>query len=151
MQNFSENFLLGSILENKVILPFIRVKEPFIDADDIAEVAVQVLIDKIPSNKLYELTGPELISFENAVTKIAAVTKRDITYKELPVDDYVDILRSSLIPEEFIAMIKYLLTETLDGRNEYTTQDIGSLLGRKAGDFDNYVVKTYQTGIWNNV
>ncbi|TIN30605.1 MAG: NmrA family transcriptional regulator, partial [Mesorhizobium sp.] len=38
-QNFSEGFLIESILEGEVTLPVGAVGEPFVDVDDIADVA----------------------------------------------------------------------------------------------------------------
>lgn len=151
MQNFSESFLLDSILQNEVILPTIKANEPFIDVDDIADVAVQALTNNIDSQRIYELTGPDLLNFETTISKIAAISKRKISYQEVPMDEYGSILRSYQIPEDFIQMIKHLFTETLDGRNEYTTTVTEKLLGRKAGSFDDYLLKAYKTGVWNNV
>ena len=42
-QNFSENFLLEPVLDGFVALPQSEVQIPWVDADDIAEVAVEVL------------------------------------------------------------------------------------------------------------
>jgi uncharacterized protein YbjT (DUF2867 family) len=150
MQNFSEGFLLDSILGDHVVLPIINAKEPFVDTDDIADVVVQAITSDSHSKKIYELTGPELLSFENAVSKIAGITKRNISYHEVPMDEYVTILETYGLPGDFIALIKYLFTEVLDGRNESVINDIEKVLGKKAGTFESYVAKTFQTGVWNN-
>jgi uncharacterized protein YbjT (DUF2867 family) len=150
MQNFSEGFFLDSILANEMVLPKTNSKEPFINVDDIADVVVSALVNDIHSKKIYELTGPELLTFENAVSKIAGVKKQNILYQEVSIDEYVEMLRSYQLPEDSIWLIKYLFTEVLDGRNESVTNDIEKVLGRKAKDFDNYVVETLETGIWNN-
>lgn len=150
MQNFSEGFFLDSILANEMVLPKTNSKEPFINVDDIADVVVSALVNNIHSKKIYELTGPELLTFEKAVSKIAGVKKQNILYQEVSIDEYVDMLRSYELPEDSIWLIKYLFTEVLDGRNESVTNDIEKVLGRKAKDFDNYVVETLETGIWNN-
>ena len=150
MQNFSEGFFLDSILANEMVLPKTNSKEPFINVDDIADVVVNTLVNDIHSKKIYELTGPELLTFENAVSKIAGVKKQNILYQEVSIDEYVDLLRSYQLPEDSIWLIKYLFTEVLDGRNESVTNDIEKVLGRKAKDFDNYAIETLETGIWNN-
>jgi uncharacterized protein YbjT (DUF2867 family) len=66
MQNFSESFFLEPILYSEVVLPTIKSPEPFVDADDIADVAVAALTNKHHSHKIYELTGPVALSFESA-------------------------------------------------------------------------------------
>lgn len=148
MQNFSENFLLDSILNNELVLPIINATEPFVDADDIADVAVACLIDSDHNSKIYELTGPELLSFEKATKIISSKLNRAISYSEIPMENYKDALKSFQLPEDFIWLINYLFTEVLDGRNEYLSEDISLVLGRKPTTFDEYVIKTIKTGVW---
>ena len=87
MQNFSESFLLDSILGNKVILPVIKSLDPFVDADDIADVAVSALTNSKHNFKIYELTGPELLSFESATAIIAKELNREIAYSAINMED----------------------------------------------------------------
>jgi uncharacterized protein YbjT (DUF2867 family) len=148
MQNFSENFLLDSILSNEVILPIIRALEPFVDADDIADVVVAALTDSKHSHKIYELTGPELLSFQSATAKIATASKRQISYNEINMNEYLAMLKSYKLPDDFIWLIQYLFTEVLDGRNESLTNDIENILGRKPTSFNEYATKTAKTGVW---
>ena len=57
MQNFSEDYMLDHVLSGEVRLPAGDVPTPFLDADDIADVAVAALTDSRHVGKLYELTG----------------------------------------------------------------------------------------------
>ena len=66
-QNFSESYFLDDVLSGEVALPASTTKEPFVDADDIADVAVAALIDDRHIGELYELTGPRLLGFDDAV------------------------------------------------------------------------------------
>ena len=70
-QNFSESYFLDYLLEGEVALPAGDTGEPFVDADDIADVAVAALTDDRHIGQLYELTGPRLLSFAEAVAEIA--------------------------------------------------------------------------------
>ncbi len=148
MQNFSENFLIDGILSNEMVLPTIKSLEPFVDADDIADVVVASLTNSKHSNKIYELTGPELLSFKSVTAQIAAALNRQIVYNEISINDYVATLKSFQLPDDFIWLIQYLFTEVLDGRNESLTNDIENILGRKATSFEEYISKTIKTGIW---
>lgn len=148
MQNFSESFLLDSILANEVVLPVITAKEPFIDAEDIADVAVSALLDNGHAGKIYELTGPELLSFQEATARIARATGRLIAYREIYMKEYTAALKSYQVPDEQIRLMEYLFTEVLDGRNESLTDDVERVLNRKPTGFDAYVSKTMQTGVW---
>ena len=71
-QNFSEGAWLDEVLAGTVALPVDHVQEPFVDADDIADVAVAALTEDRHVGQLYELTGPRLLSFRDAVAEIAA-------------------------------------------------------------------------------
>lgn len=148
MQNFSESFLLDSIVNSEVVLPTVKASEPFVDADDIADVAVKVLTEPDHSTKIYELTGPELLSFETAVSTIARALNRKISYTAIGMDEYVAALKSYQLPEDFIWLIKYLFSEVLDGRNQWLSTDIQNLLGRRPATFEEYVTKTAKTEIW---
>jgi uncharacterized protein YbjT (DUF2867 family) len=149
MQNFSEHFLLDSILNNEVVLPVVKATEPFVDTDDIADVAVEALIHKHHSNKIYELTGPELLSFKSAISQIAAALNRNISYTEVGINEYVSMLKSYQVPDDFISLIQYLFTEVLDGRNESISDDVKNVLGRPPVSFSTYIDKTVKTGIWD--
>lgn len=80
-QNFSEiPFLRDAVLSGEVVLPAGDGREPFIDADDIAAVAVALLIGDGHVGQTYELTGPRLLSFGMAVEEIAKATGRNLRY-----------------------------------------------------------------------
>lgn len=151
MQNFSESFLLDSILKGEVVLPVIQSLEPFVDADDIADVAVAALTDQKHSGKIYELTGADLMSFQSATSQIAAALNRTIAYTEISMQDYVAALKSYQLPDDYIELIQYLFTEVLDGRNESLTSDIENVLGRKPTTFSEYVFKTAKNGVWKTL
>ena len=70
-QNFSEDHLREPVLAGEVALPVGDVPEPFVDADDIADVAVAALTEDGHAGELYELTGPRLLTFADAVGEIA--------------------------------------------------------------------------------
>src|SRR5690606_23415172 len=58
MQNFSEGYLLEPVRDGVIALPAGDVAEPFVDAGDIADVAVAALTEDRHAGRLYELTGP---------------------------------------------------------------------------------------------
>jgi uncharacterized protein YbjT (DUF2867 family) len=150
-QNFSESFFLEPILAGFVALPKADVLEPFIDADDIAEVVTEALLNEKHNGQTYELTGPRLLTFKNAVAEIAKITDKEIIFQPLELDEYLNMLREYQIPEDEIWLINYLFAEVLDGRNSSITNDIEKVLGRKAADFSAYVQNTAKSGIWNEI
>jgi uncharacterized protein YbjT (DUF2867 family) len=147
-QNFSENYLLEPILAGEVALPAPDVGEPFVDADDIADAAVAALTEDKHVGQLYELTGPKLLTFAEAIAQVARASNRQIRYVQIPMEDYVAALEQAQLPAEFIALIKYLFTEVLDGRNAYVTDGVQRALGRAPRDFGEYARQAAASGAW---
>jgi uncharacterized protein YbjT (DUF2867 family) len=148
-QNFSESYLLEPLLAGEVALPAGPVGEPFVDADDIADVAVAALTEDRHVGQLYEVTGPRLWTFAEAVAEIARVAHRHIRYVQVPVAEYAAMLRAAQLPSEFVSLITYLFTEVLDGRNAWVADGVTRALGRAPRDFADYVRETAATGVWN--
>ncbi|MCW0000951.1 NAD(P)H-binding protein [Pararhizobium sp. YC-54] len=150
-QNFSETFFLEGIQSGELVLPVGNVKEPFIDADDIADIAVAALTEPGHAGKTYEVTGPRLLTFGDAVAEIARQTGRDIRFTTVDIGDYVAMLEQEQIPADYIWLIRYLFTSVLDGRNETTTDGVAQALGRPPRDFADYVRETAATGVWEDL
>jgi uncharacterized protein YbjT (DUF2867 family) len=148
-QNFSEGYLLDTVLAGDVVLPTGNVGEPFVDADDIADVAALVLSEPGHAGKLYELTGPRLLTFAEAVGEIANATGRDIRYVQVSHEEYAAGLVEAHIPPELVSFIGYLFKEVLDGRNASTADGVVRALGRAPRDFTDYARNTAATGVWN--
>jgi uncharacterized protein YbjT (DUF2867 family) len=148
-QNFSENYLLDPVLSGEVVLPVGDVAEPFIDADDIADVAVAALTEDGHAGQLYELTGPRLLTFAQAVTEIARATGREIRYVQISPEAYVSALEAEGVPADFVWLVNYLFTTIMDGRNAYLKDGVRRALGREPRDFADYARETAATGVWN--
>jgi len=148
-QNFSEGYLLGPVVSGHVVLPVAAVGEPFVDADDIADVAAAVLTQAGHTGQIYELTGPRLLTFAEAVAEIAAATGRPIGYTAVPAADYAEALAGEGVPAEVIELLTYLFSTVLDGRNAHLGDGIQQVLGRPARDFADYARDATGTGIWN--
>lgn len=147
-QNFSESFLLDPIVAGEVALPAGDVGEPFVDAEDIADVAVAALTEDGHAGRIYEVTGPRLWTFAEAVAEIARATGRDIQYIQVPIEAYVAALEQAQLPPDIVAIIRTLFTEELDGRNESLADGVTRALGRPPRDFADYVRRTAATGVW---
>lgn len=148
-QNFSEGFFLNDILAGRIVLPRVASPEPFVDADDIADVVVKCLLDDKHNTKTYELTGPELLTFEQAIHHVASASANRLEYEEMPMDAYEEMMRSYHVPEDQLWLIRYLFTEVLDGRNASITNDVELVLGRKARSFSQFAAESASLGIWS--
>ena len=149
MQNFDENYLLEPILAGEVALPSGNVPEPFVDADDIADVAVAALTEGGHAGEIYELTSPRLLTFEEAVGEIAKATGREIRFVPVSLEEYESMLAEADVPPEFLSFLTYLFGEVLDGRNAHLTEGVRRALGREPKDFKDYARDVAATGVWS--
>ncbi|RDY59253.1 NAD(P)H-binding protein [Flagellimonas nanhaiensis] len=149
-QNFSESFFLEPILHGFVALPHADVQVPYVDADDIADVAVKVLLDDDHNGAIYELTGPRLLTFKEIVSEIAEASGREIAFTPISLPAYIKIMEEQGVPADYVWLINYLFSEVLTNPdNHFVKHDIEKVLGRKPIDFSDYVKKTVMTGVWN--
>ncbi len=147
-QNFSEDYLLDPLRRGEVALPVRDVAEPFVDAGDIADVAVAALAQDGHAGQLYELTGPRLLTFQEAIAEIAEVTGREIRFVPVTIGEYSSWLVEAGLPPDFIGLLTYLFTEVLDGRNAHLADGVRRALGREPRDFSDYVREAAATGVW---
>jgi uncharacterized protein YbjT (DUF2867 family) len=146
-QNFSEGAWLDEVRAGTVTLPVDDAQEPFVDADDIADVVVAALTDDRHVGRVYELTGPRLLSFRDAVAEIAAAAGRDIGFASVSMDDYTAMLTEYGLPQDFIWLLNHLFTEVLGSKTELA-DGVQQALGRKPKDFADYARKAAATGVW---
>ena len=146
-QNFNEGHLLGPVLSGEVALPVGDVLEPFVDVDDIADVAVEALTDERHAGQLYELTGPRLLSFADAVRNVAEVSGREIEYVPISSELYRAALTEHAGPE-LANLLTDLFSEVLDGRNSWLGEGVQKALGREPRDFADFCRASAATGVW---
>ena len=125
---------------------------PYVDTDDIAEVAVAALLNEEHNEKIYQLTGPRSLTFKQVIKEISEVTGRDIAFTQIALPAYVNVMKQQGVPVDFVWLIEYLFSEVLGNpSNSEITNDIEYVLGRKPKDFSDYVKETAKTGVWDNL
>jgi uncharacterized protein YbjT (DUF2867 family) len=147
-QNFSEAHFREPLLAGALALPVGDVGEPFVDADDIADVAVAALTEEGHVGEVYEVTGPRLLTFAEAVAEIARATGRELAYAPIGIDDFAAGLAAAGVPHDEAALLRYLFTEVLDGRNANVTDGVQRALGRPARDFSAFARDAAARGAW---
>jgi uncharacterized protein YbjT (DUF2867 family) len=150
-QNFSENYFLDDIRAGHMTLPDSLAAEPFVDAEDIAEIAALALTGQRHSRQLYEVTGPEAITFAEAMSVIGRAVGREIQFQVVPMDVYRQVLLDAQLPLEIVELIVYLFTTVLDGRNTPLTDGVQRALGRGPKALSDYVARTVPTGVWGAI
>lgn len=147
-QNFSEGFMRDAILSGVLALPAGDTPEPFVDADDIAEVAVAALTDDRHIGRLYELTGPRALTFAEAAAEISRASGGDVRYQPVSIDEFATAMTEQGLPDDVVGLMRYLFSEVLDGRNSHTTDGVRRALGRAPRDFSDYARDAAASGAW---
>lgn len=147
-QNFSEGAFIDMVLAGVITLPAGQVQEPFVDVDDIAEVAIAALTEPGHNGELYEVTGPRLMTFDDVAADLTQATGRQIIYHQVPHEAFVDGVRDSGAPKEVVWMMDYLFSTVLDGRNAQLCDGVQRALGRPPKDFADYAREIAATGLW---
>lgn len=146
-QNFSEGALLSSVLGGVLALPAGQRREPFIDVEDIADVAVAALLDPRHAGQTYEVTGPRLLSFADAAKEISATSGMPVRYVPVTSADF----HAALVPEigeEAATLFTNICDELFDGRNESVTDGVRRALGREPRDFSEFCRTAAAAGAW---
>jgi uncharacterized protein YbjT (DUF2867 family) len=147
-QNFSEHFLLSAVQDGVIALPAGDVTEPIVDADDIAEVAAAALLGRIPGGRVYELTGPRLLSFHDVAADLSAATGRPIVYLPVSTEEYVVAATEAGVPADEAEMLGGLFAYIFDGHNASLADGVVQALGRPARDFAEFAKQAEAAGAW---
>src|SRR3954471_6838239 len=138
-QNFTEAFWAEEIATGSLTMVESTVGEPFVDADDLADVAVATLLQSTHSGRIHELTGPRLITFGDIAGEISSAIGRPVTSREWSAGHYIAALVSAGLAREDAVGLAHLFEEVLDGRNAHLESGIKDVLGREPRDFTAFV------------
>ena len=147
MQNFSEDFLRDAVLSGEVVLPGGDALEPWVDVDDIADVAVAALTEDGHAGQLYELTSPQLYTLTDIAAELGRATGSDVRYIPVSVDDYAAAAADHGVPEELVGHLTYLFSEVF-GHSAYTADGVQRALGRPARNFATFACDAAAAGAW---
>lgn len=146
-QNFSEGYLRDQVLGGVIAMPGGDVREPIVDVDDIADVAVAALTEDGHEGALYEVTGPRLMTFAEMAGELSEATGRPIRHVPITFEEFHDGLVQ--VGGEFVAdVFTAIARETLDGRNARLADGVERALGRPPRDFAAFARNAAAAGAW---
>lgn len=149
-QNFDEDLFHAPLIAGELALPAGVVPEPFIDIEDVADVAATVLTQPgRHAGRVYELTGPAAFTFAEAVELISRASGRLITYKEITAGEYTDLLIDQGVDEQDAQHVAAMFELMQGGPLATTTEGVADVLGRPARTFEDYVLRTAAAGVWS--
>jgi NAD(P)H dehydrogenase (quinone) len=106
---------------------------------DYAAAAVAALLEDEEGNRTYELGGPafDLAELARIISEVAGAP---VTYRDLPVEEYVSRLQEAGLDEGTAQFVAALDTSIANGDLETDSQDLVRLLGRPATSLTDVVV-----------
>lgn len=147
-QNFSESFFRDLLMGGTLAVPNADVGEGYVDADDIADVVTAALTEEGHEGQIYELTGPELLTFRDIAKLFQEITGREITIIEVSRKSFVEGLEAAQLPKGMVNLVDYLFNEVLDGRNSSLAAGVERALGRPPRDFRSFLQKAHLAGVF---
>ncbi|MCR6481826.1 NmrA family NAD(P)-binding protein [Amycolatopsis sp. OK19-0408] len=140
MQNFTgEHLVAQGVRDGEIVTATGDARIAFVDAGDIAAVAVRALTDPEPHNTEHVLTGPSAVSYAEAASIIAAHTGRPVRHRAVSTADFAARVAASGVPAEFAAVLAALDEDIRRGTEDRVTPAVEQLTGRPARSFTTFV------------
>lgn len=147
-QNFSDSFA-DAIRYGQLSMPVGDIQEPFIDAEDIADVAFAALTEEGHAGQAYELTGPRLLTLPEVARELSVAIGRLVEFTPVSVKDYAKELVQHGFSEEEAPEVSQLIADVMDGRNATLADGVQRALGRAPRDFGEFARSEAVKGTWN--
>ncbi|MCX5394218.1 NmrA family transcriptional regulator [Streptomyces sp. NBC_00094] len=142
-QNFSEGLLAEGVAEGALVFPAGDTAEPFIDADDLADVVVETLTADGHAGRVHEVTGPRPVSFAEVAAEVSRASGRPVFYQAMSATEYAGFLTGFGLPEPEAEWLAALFASLLDGHNASTTDGVKRILGREPRAFAAFATETW--------
>ena len=139
MQNFVR-FALNIVSRGKVIAPVKDAGIALVDMRDVAAVVVRALTQEGHAGRIYEVSGPESLTFERATHIISHVVGRPVTHISPPPFLTGWLLRwLTDLPRRQIPFVCELFASIREGEQENVTDVVAQVAAQIPRTFDEYV------------
>jgi uncharacterized protein YbjT (DUF2867 family) len=131
MDAFFWRFAVPTITaQNALMLPFGEAKTSPIAAHDVARCVTEVLVNpESHLGKVYELTGPRAETLREVAEDFTRVLGRPITYMNIPLEPWLESLRSFGASAHVVAHLESMALLHRDGRYDRSSDDVNLLTG----------------------
>ncbi len=144
---FSENFKtyeFENITQRGIVyVPAADGKVGFVDVKDIAETAATVLTTEGHSGKVYELTGPELFSYDEAAKLLSQITGKTIVYPRPSNEEFTATLKAAGAPDFVAPYMINVYSLIANNHVNKLTHDVEKVTGRKPGSLKEALTNSF--------
>ncbi|MGW7414059.1 NmrA family NAD(P)-binding protein [Streptomyces sp. NPDC054863] len=142
-QNFSEGPMAEGVAAGEIAFPGGETAEPWVDADDLADVIVAALTEDGHTGQVHEVTGPRLLTFAEVAAEIGRAAGREVRYLPVSVAQYAEALQQHGLAAPEAQWVAELFGMLLDGHNASTTDTVRRVLGREPRDFRGFAQEVW--------
>ncbi len=138
MQNFSDEHL--PLIGGTITVPTGGGKEAFVDAADIAAVAVETLVNPdAHAGAQYAPTGPQSLTVGEVAKIIAGVSGLPVTHNDIDPDVWINgAVTAGFVPADYAVMLRWLTETIIAGNGSRPNTDIEKVTGRPATSFEDF-------------
>jgi uncharacterized protein YbjT (DUF2867 family) len=148
-QNFDEGVLRDAVLTGEIVLPVGEVRQAFNDADDIAAVVSVALVEDGHDGRVYELSGPQALSFDDVAAVITRESGRPVRFSGAA-DRYAEVMTGyGLDRRQVLAEVEAFEALAASGDAE-VTDTVTRVTGRTPVSFDAYAARAAARRAWND-
>ena len=124
----------------RIELPFGEGKTSPVSTADVARVIAAVLADPEPHlGRIYELTGPRSQDMNGVAREYSEALNREVTYADIPPDDWAQRLKKAGMPEHLIKHLVTLAELNRAGRFDRMADGVDRVTGRPAMSIREFV------------
>lgn len=138
MQNFEANSYVADDLRDEGVLATSvgDGRIAFVDADDIAAVAVRALLDPEPHQDDHLVTGPAAISYDDVARILTDVSGRSIVHRRVDADAVRARMQAAGIPPEYATFLAAMEDDLRVGSEDRVTDTVERVTGRPPRSFE---------------
>jgi uncharacterized protein YbjT (DUF2867 family) len=134
MQNFTDDHL--PVIDGVLTAPSGGGAEAFVDADDVAAVAAETLLDPAThAGAQYALTGPQALTFREVTDIISAVAGQPVFYNDIDQEDWISGALAAGVPPDYAVMLRWLTGAIITGNGSVPARDVEKVTGRPPATF----------------
>jgi uncharacterized protein YbjT (DUF2867 family) len=135
MQNFRDEHM--PVIDGVITVPTGGGTEAFVDAADIAAVAVETLLTPdAHAGAQYAPTGPQALTVGEVADIIAGLIGRSVTHHDIERDVWIDgVVAAGFVPADYAVMLRWLTGAIISGNGSKPNDDIVKVTGRPPTTF----------------
>jgi uncharacterized protein YbjT (DUF2867 family) len=139
----------SSIKEQGVVYnPMGTGKIAAIAPEDVAAVALQLLVSPDGAEEIPEITGLELLNVPEQVAILAGAIGKPIQCVDVPAEAVIEGMKRSGLPPQLAAAFGESIAAIRDGRAEHLTHAVERIIGRKPMTFAEWAEKHAREFFW---